>query len=61
MFYLNALFVFGFRLLRLLSEEAEQVRSAPMTSDVNLFRNLKGIVNFDAEISDRAFDLGVPE
>jgi hypothetical protein len=28
-------------------------------SDVDLFRYRQGIVHFDAEISDRAFDLGV--
>jgi hypothetical protein len=26
-----------------------------------LFRYCHGIINFDAEISDRAFDLGMPE
>src|SRR5215813_6310539 len=31
----------------------------PGISDVNLFRYCQGIVHFDAEISDRAFDLGV--
>src|SRR5262245_20158815 len=32
----------------------------PVISDVNLFRYCQGIVYFDAEISDRAFDPGVP-
>jgi len=26
-----------------------------------LFRNLKGVVNFNAEIPDRAFDLGMSQ
>ena len=33
----------------------------PGYSDVNLFRYGKGIVDFDAEVPDRAFDLGMPE
>jgi hypothetical protein len=31
----------------------------PGISDINLFRYCQGIVHFDAQISDRAFDLGV--
>ena len=31
----------------------------PGISDINLFRYCQSIVHFDAEISDRAFDLGV--
>ena len=31
----------------------------PGISDVNLFRYCQGIVHFDPEISDRAFELGV--
>src|ERR1700726_1196547 len=30
----------------------------PGISDINLFRYCQGVINFDAEISDRAFDLG---
>jgi hypothetical protein len=30
-------------------------------SDINLFRYGKGIIDLDAEVSDGAFDLGVPE
>jgi hypothetical protein len=33
----------------------------PGISDVNLFRYCQGIIYFDAEISDSAFDLGVAE
>ncbi len=33
----------------------------PGASDINLFGNSEGIINFDAEISDRALDLGMPE
>src|SRR5260370_17923962 len=31
----------------------------PGTSDINLFCYFQSIIHFDAEISDRAFDLGV--
>jgi hypothetical protein len=33
----------------------------PGISDVNLFRYCQRIIDLDAEISDRAFDLGMPE
>ena len=33
----------------------------PGISDINLFRYCEGIINFDAEISDRAFDLCMSE
>jgi hypothetical protein len=33
----------------------------PVSSDINLFRYCEGIIYFDAEISDRAFDLGMSE
>jgi hypothetical protein len=42
-------------------ERAEHVRSAQGISDINLFRYCKGVIDFDAEVPDRAFDLGVPE
>ena len=32
-----------------------------VSSDINLFSNLKGVVNFDSEIPDRAFDFGVSQ
>jgi hypothetical protein len=38
---------------------AEHVRSARGFSDLNLFRYRQCIVDFNAEIPDRAFDLGV--
>jgi hypothetical protein len=31
----------------------------PSTSDINMFCYCQSFINFDAEISDRAFDLGV--
>ena len=31
----------------------------PSTSDINMFCYCQSVINFDAEISDRAFDLGV--
>src|SRR5438132_9221123 len=33
----------------------------PGISDINLFRYCQGVIDFDAEIAHRAFDLGVPE
>ena len=35
--------------------------SAPCISDINLFRYRQGIIDLDAEIPDRAFDLGMPQ
>jgi transketolase C-terminal domain/subunit len=29
--------------------------------DINLFRYCQGVIDFDAEIPDRAFDLGMAE
>ena len=33
----------------------------PGISDVDLFRYREGIINLNAEVSDGAFDFGVPE
>jgi hypothetical protein len=33
----------------------------PGISDINLFRDCEGIIDFDAEVSDRAFYLCVSE
>src|SRR4029079_16179301 len=33
----------------------------PGISDINLFRYCQGVIDLDAEIPDRAFDLGMPE
>src|SRR6267154_5820752 len=33
----------------------------PGISDINLFRYCQGVIDLDAEIPHRAFDLGVPE
>lgn len=44
------------------SMKAEQSASAPPPkSDVNLFCYREGVVDLNAEISDRTFDLGVPQ
>ena len=32
-----------------------------VSSDINLFHYSQGVIDLDAEISDRAFDLGVAE
>jgi len=33
----------------------------PGISDINLFRYCEGVINFDAQISNGALDLGMPE
>jgi hypothetical protein len=33
----------------------------PGISDINLFRYGQGVIDLNAEIPDRAFDLGMPE
>ena len=33
----------------------------PAISDINLFGYGQGVIHFDAQISDRAFDLDMPE
>jgi hypothetical protein len=33
----------------------------PGISDINLFRYCQSVIDLDAEIPDRAFDLGMPE
>jgi hypothetical protein len=33
----------------------------PGISDINLFRYCQGVIDLDAKIPDRAFDLGMPE
>jgi hypothetical protein len=33
----------------------------PDISDINLFRYCQGVIDLNAEIPDRAFDLGMPE
>jgi hypothetical protein len=33
----------------------------PGISDIDLFRYCQGVIDFDAEIPDRAFDFGMPE
>ena len=33
----------------------------PGISDINLFRYCQGVIDLDAEIPDRTFDLGMPE
>ena len=45
----------------LLKARGQSMSALPFISDVNLFRNLKGIINLDAEISDGTLDLGVSQ
>lgn len=33
----------------------------PGISDINLFRYCQGVIDLNAQIPDRAFDLGMPE
>jgi hypothetical protein len=33
----------------------------PCISDINLFRYCQGVIDLDTKISDRTFDLGMPE
>jgi hypothetical protein len=40
---------------------AEHVRSAQGISDVNLFSYRKRVIDLNAELSNSAFDFGVPE
>jgi hypothetical protein len=39
----------------------QSLSALPGISDVNLFRNCQGVIDLNAEIPDRAFDLGMPE
>jgi hypothetical protein len=43
------------------TNRAERTRSARLGSEVDLFRYGKGVIDLNAEISDRALDLGVAE
>lgn len=40
---------------------AEQSRSAPNTSNVNLLGNRKSVIYLDAKIANGTLDLGVPK
>lgn len=42
-------------------EIGRSMPAPPGISDVNLFRYCQGVIYFDAQISDGAFDLGMPE
>jgi hypothetical protein len=44
-----------------LLEGGQSMSALPSISDINLFRYCQGVIDLDAEISDRAFDLGMPE
>jgi hypothetical protein len=41
--------------------EGQSMSALPSDSDINLFGNSERVINLDAEIADRAFDLGVAE
>jgi hypothetical protein len=40
-------------------KDGQSMSALPGISDVNLFRYRKRIIDFDAEVSDGAFDFGV--
>src|SRR5207237_2983112 len=40
---------------------AEHLPLCPGISDIDLFRYCQGVIHLDAEISDRAFDFGMPK
>ena len=44
-----------------LLEVGQSMSALPGMSDINLFRYCEGIIYLDAEISHRAFDLGMSE
>jgi hypothetical protein len=46
---------------KLLMEGGQSKSLCPGVSDVNLFRYGERVINLDAKISDRAFDLGMAE
>ena len=46
---------------RVVSSGAEQSRSAPNTSHVNLLSNRKSVIYLDAKIANGALDLSVPK
>ena len=48
-------------LFALETETGEAGLLRPGSSEVNLFRDGKGVINLDAEISDCALDLGMTE
>ena len=54
----------GFRALPLMAQTWRSDRACPLCpgiSDINLFRYRQGVIDLDAEIPDRAFNLGMPE
>jgi hypothetical protein len=44
-----------------LLEGGQSISALPGISDINLFRYCQRVIDLDAKIPDRAFDLGVPE
>ncbi len=39
----------------------QSVSALPVASDVELLGNIEGVIEFDAEVSDGAFQLGMSE
>ena len=44
-----------------LMADGQSMSALPGDSDINLFGNSERVINLNAKISDRAFDLGVAE
>src|ERR1700722_6075724 len=42
-------------------EGGQSMSALPGHSDINLFRYCQGVIDLDAKIPDRAFDLGMPQ
>ena len=42
-------------------KNGQSISALPVTSDVNLFGNVEGVINLDAQVSDSAFNLGVTQ
>jgi hypothetical protein len=60
-FDLNPLFLLAFLVRRHCVWQKEAFHYCATSSDVNLFSNLKGVVDFDSEIPDCALDFGVSQ
>ena len=42
-------------------KNGQSISALPVTSDVNLFGNVEGVINLDAQVSDSAFNFGVTQ
>lgn len=42
-------------------KKGQSISALPVGSDVNLFGNVEGVINFDTQVSDSAFNFGVTQ